>query len=309
MHCDLGKSVLAVPPLARNPDLTLNKQANAALIRHLERGGISTLMYGGNANFYNVGLYEYVAILDMLREIARPDSWIIPSMGPDFGKLIDQATVLRDQPFPTAMVLPAATASTLSGVEAGIALAAERLGKPVIVYVKAEGFITPAAIRRLVDRGLVMAIKYAIVRTNPAQDAFLTELVDLVDRAIIISGMGERPALAHWREFGLASFTSGSVCVAPRASQSILQALQRGDQAEADRLRAAFIPLEDRRDAINPARVLHDAVTLAGIADMGPALPLLSNLEPAHTDGVRTVARELLEFNDALPVPKTGAAA
>jgi dihydrodipicolinate synthase/N-acetylneuraminate lyase len=309
MHCDLGKSVLAVPPLARNNDLSLNKHANAALIRHLEQGGISTLMYGGNANFYNVGLYEYAGILDMLREIVRPDTWIIPSMGPDFGKLMDQAAVLRDQPFPTAMVLPAATASTVAGAEAGIALAAERLGKPVIVYVKAEGFITPAAIRRLVDRGLVKAIKYAIVRANPATDTFLSELVDLVDRAIIVSGMGERPALVHWREFGLASFTSGSVCVAPRASQAILHALQRTDDAEADRLRAAFIPLEDRRDAINPMRVLHDAVTLAGIADMGPMLPLMSNLEAAHADGVRKAAQGLLEFNNALPVPATGAAA
>src|SRR3546814_13494999 len=79
---------------------------------------------------------------------------------------------------------------------------------------------------------MVAAIKYAIVRADPAKDAFLSELVDLVDRAIIISGMGERPALVHWREFGLASFTSGSVCVAPRASQAILQALQRADHAE-----------------------------------------------------------------------------
>jgi dihydrodipicolinate synthase/N-acetylneuraminate lyase len=309
MHCNLGKSVLAVPPLARNSDLSLNKQANAALVRHLEQGGISTLMYGGNANFYNVGLYEYAEILEMLREITRPDTWIIPSLGPDFGKLIDQATVLRDRPFPTAMVLPATTAFTPAGVESGIARSAERLGKPVIVYVKAEGFITPSAIRRLVDRGMVAAIKYAIVRADPANDPFLSELVDLVDRAIIISGMGERPALVHWREFGLAGFTSGSVCVAPRASQAILQALQRGDCAEADRLREAFIPLEDRRDAVNPARVLHEAVTLAGIADMGPALPLMSNLEPDHVEGVRKAARELLEFNNGLPMPATGAAA
>jgi dihydrodipicolinate synthase/N-acetylneuraminate lyase len=196
----------------------------------------------------------------------------------------------------------------VAGAETGIALAAERLGKPVIVYVKAEGFITPAAIRRLVDRGLVQAIKYAIVRPDPSQDAFLSELVDLIDRALIVSGMGERPALVHWREFGLASFTSGSVCVAPRASQSILQALQRGDDAEADRLRAAFIPLEDRRDAINPVRVLHDAVTLAGIADMGPVLPLMSNLEPGQSDGVRAAARALLEFSNALPVPRGAAA-
>lgn len=300
MHCDLGKSVLAVPPLARRADLALDKAANAALIHHIERGGISTLMYGGNANFYNVGLYEYASILEMLLELAAPETWIIPSVGPDFGKMMDQAAVLRDKPFPTAMVLPATSASTVDGVEAGVGMLAERLGKPIILYVKSETYVTPAAIRRLVDRGHVKAIKYAIVRQNPSQDPFLSELVELVDRAIIVSGMGERPALVHWREFGLASFTSGSVCVAPRASQAILDALKRNDHAKADRLRTAFMPLEDYRDALNPARVLHEAVTLAGIADMGPALPLMSNLEAAYADKVRAAARDLLEFNNSL---------
>jgi len=308
MHCDLGKSVLAVPPLARRDDLAPNKDQNTTLIRHLEQGGISTLMYGGNANFYNVGLYEYTSILDMLLEIARPDTWVIPSIGPDFGKMMDQAAVLRDRPFPTAMVLPAATASTPAGVEAGISVAAERLGRPIILYVKAEEYITPAAICRLVDRGFVRAIKYAIVRQDPSRDAFLSELVELVDRAIIVSGMGERPALVHWREFGLAGFTSGSVCVAPRASQAILAALKRSEIANAERLRAAFIPLEDCRDVINPAQVLHAAVTLAGIADMGPALPLMSNLEAAYADNVRAAARDLLQFNNSL-APAEGAAA
>ncbi len=46
--------------------------------------------------------------------------------------------------------------------------------------------------------------------------------------------------------------------------------------------RAAFLPLEDCRDAYSPIRVLHDAVTLAGIADMGPMLPMLSNLPEAQ---------------------------
>ena len=86
---DLGASVLAVPPLARNADLSLNRAANQSLIRHLEAGGVSTLMYGGNANFYNVGLYEYASILDMLEELAAPGSWVIPSVGPDFGKMMD----------------------------------------------------------------------------------------------------------------------------------------------------------------------------------------------------------------------------
>src|SRR5439155_13583271 len=63
---DLARSVIAVPPLARLPSLELNLGANRALIRHLDEGGVTTLMYGGNANFYNVGLYEYAAILDFL---------------------------------------------------------------------------------------------------------------------------------------------------------------------------------------------------------------------------------------------------
>jgi dihydrodipicolinate synthase/N-acetylneuraminate lyase len=309
MHCDLGKSVLAVPPLARNVDLTLNKSANGALIRHLEQGGISTLMYGGNANFYNVGLYEYAGILEMLLELAGADTWVIPSVGTDFGKMMDQAEVLRDRPFPTAMVLPAVTAFTVAGVETGICRFAERLGKPVILYVKAESYLPPAAIRRLVDGGVVKAIKYAIVRENPSQDPYLSELTDLIDRRLVMSGIGERPAIVHMKEFGLSSFTSGSVCIAPRASQGILAALKHGDNASAERLRAAFIPIEDCRDAYNPARVLHEAVTLSGIADMGPMLPLMSNLDAVHVDKVRAAARNLLKFNNSAAVPVESAAA
>lgn len=304
MHDDLARSVLAVPPLARNADLSLNRAANAALVRHIRQGGVSTLMYGGNANFYNIGLGGYDALLQMLLELADPGTWVIPSAGPDFGKMMDQVEVLRGLPFPTAMLLPASGASTVAGVEAGIGRFAERFGKPVIVYLRSDTYLDPPAIRRLVERGVVRAIKYAVVRPDPRRDPYLSALVDSVDRRIIVSGMGERPAIAHWREFGLAGFTSGSVCIAPRASQSILLALERQDYATAERLRAAFLPLEDCRDAHNPVRVLHEAVSLAGIAEMGPVLPLLSNLEPEHRDEVRAAAQALRQFNDACePVP------
>ncbi|MGE0213992.1 MAG: dihydrodipicolinate synthase family protein [Parvibaculaceae bacterium] len=308
MHGDLQRSVLAVPPLARKVDLSLDRKANAALIRHIEQGGVSTVMYGGNANFYNIGLYEYADVLDMLLEAASLDTWIIPSAGPDFGKMLDQATILRGQPFPTAMVLPASGNSTPEGVESGIAAFVERLGKPAIIYVKSEAYITPRAIARLSERGLVKAVKYAVVREDPVRDPFLRALLDLVDPALVISGIGERPAIVHWREFGLSSFTSGSVCIAPRASQMILSALRKEDYAAAERLRAAFIPLEDCRDAWNPVRVLHDAVSLSGIADMGPVLPLMSNLDPERQDRVEAVAKELLAFNTALERSKEHAA-
>lgn len=297
---DLSRSVLAVPPLARNGDLSLNREANVAMIRHLEQGGVSTLLYGGNANLYNVGLYEYGALLDMLEQTAAAESWVIPSAGPDFGKLLDQAKVLRGRAFPTAMVLPQTFPATPDGSEKAIRLFAERYGRPVIVYLKAENFLTPSHVARLVDAGLVAAIKYAIVRNDPAEDQFLRALVDQVDASRIVSGIGERPAGIHFRRFGLAGFTSGSVCIGPRGSTRLLAALKSGDWAAAESLRAAYLPLEDLRDAHSPIRVLHEAVSLAGIADMGPMLPQLSNIGSEHHAAIRAAARALLAHDKAL---------
>ncbi|MFQ5567113.1 MAG: dihydrodipicolinate synthase family protein [Paracoccaceae bacterium] len=290
---DLSASVMAVPPLARHADLRLNREENRKLVDHLEAGGIRTLLWGGNANFYNLPLSEYVETLEFLAQTARVDTWVIPSAGPDFGRLMDQARVLRDMPFPTVMALPQQFPATPSGVEKGLRRFAERLGKPITLYLKFEGYLTPKGVQRLILEEVVCGIKYAIVRRDPAQDDYLRGLLDLIDRKYLVSGIGERPAVVHVRDFGLNGFTSGSVCLAPRASTALLKALKTGDYERAETLRAAFLPLEDLRDAISPIRVLHDAVTLAGIADMGPILPLLHNLEEEHRPEVAKAAKEL----------------
>ena len=297
---DLARSVIAVPPLARNGDLTLNPEANVSLIRHLEDGGVSTMMYGGNANFYNMGMYEYGAVLDFLEHTVAASTWLIPSAGPDFGKLMDQARILRTRAFPTAMVLPLTFPATPDGSEKAIRLFAESYGRPVIVYVKVESFLTPTHIKRLADAGLVAGIKYAVVREAPAADAFLRELLDKVDAKLIVSGIGERPAIEHLRIFGLAGFTSGSVCIGPRGSTRMLAALKSGDFATASTIRAAYLPLENLRDAHSPIRVLHEAVTLAGIADMGPMLPQLSNITADQRPAIEAAAKALLAHDRAL---------
>ena len=77
---DLAASVIAVPPLARHRDLTISTADNRALIQYLEEGGVRTLLYGGNANLYNVGASELpellagMAAVPMLRRtVQRPD--------------------------------------------------------------------------------------------------------------------------------------------------------------------------------------------------------------------------------------------
>lgn len=290
---DIRASVLSVPPLARNPDLTINADANRKLVAYLRAGGVKTFMYGGNANLYNIAISEYGKFLDLMSEIAGADDWVIPSAGPDYGRLMDQAALLKNTRFPTAMALPMQAPATPEGNAKALSLFAEKMGKPIICYIKFDGYLEPDAVGKMFDAGIIAAIKYAIVRPDPLKDDYLRRLIDRVGVERIISGMGERPAIVHLRDFALQSFTSGSVCVAPRQSMALLAALNAKNYPLAEQIRARFIPLEDLRDGINPIRVLHDAVTLAGIADMGPLLPTLSGLEAKHRGPVETAAKAL----------------
>ena len=292
---DIARSVFAVPPVAMSADGTVNLAANAALIRHIEAGGVSSLLYGGNANIYNFDLDTYRAMLDMLEASAAPESWVIPAIGPDYGKMLDQAKILRDRPYPTALTLPTTVAIHPTGVEAGLRRAADAFGKPLFVYAKSEGYLSPAQFGALARDGVICAIKYAIERKDPAQDAFLSELVQQVDRKLIVSGMGERPALTHLHDFKLGGYTSGLVCIIPAVSQAFLKAAQAGDTAKAARIAARFTPLENAREKYGFIRVLHSLVRLAGVADTGPILPLLADLTPAEITELAPMLDALLE--------------
>lgn len=297
---DLAASVLSVPPLARTASGGLDRQANGKLLAHLRAGGVRTFLYGGNANLYHMAPSEFPAFLTMLADLAEDGDWMVPSVGSDYGKALDQVGMLKDLPFPTAMVLPQRFPVAPDGVATGLRKLADAYGKPLIAYVKDDGFIAAADLGRLVADGAVCAVKYAIVRERPEVDPYLEEVLQHVDRSQVVSGIGERPAVAHLTRFDLASFTSGCVCIAPGLSTAILRALKRGDATEAERLRKLFLPLEDLRDKYSPLRVLHAAVELAGIAQTGPLLPFLTNLtDAAVLADVEREARRLLDADQA----------
>ena len=291
---------MAVPPLARRADDSLNPEENLRLIRHLEAGGIRLLLYGGNANFYHLPLSEFEGTLAFLAEAAGADSLVIPSIGPAYGTFMDQARIARRFRFPTLMVLPQQGITTSAGVATGIRRFAEAAGLPALVYIKHDGFIDPDDVAALDRDGCVSAIKYATVRVDTANDDYLRRLIQVVDPAKVISGIGEQPALIHLRDFNLGGFTSGCVCVAPRLSQAMLVAMRRGDWSEADRIRSLFKPLEDLRNVIHPIRVLHEAVDAAGIATTGPLLPLLHNVADRDKPDIAAAAQALAERDRAL---------
>ena len=78
----------------------------------------------------------------------------------------------------------------------------------------------------------------------------------------------------------------------------MLRAIQTKDFETAEKIRLQFQPLENLRDSINPVRVLHAAVQLAGICENGPILPLLSPIEGSDLAVIEAAAKELL----AVPV-------
>src|SRR5688500_17027349 len=204
--------------------------------------------------------------------------------------MIDQAKVVRKFRFPTVMILPQQGITTSEGVAEGVRRFVNVAGAPALLYIKHDGYIEVEDVKRLADARVISGIKYATVRNDPAHDDYLRRLVDQVDRRMIISGIGEQPAIVHLRDFGLGGLTAGCVCVAPCLSRVMLEAMRKGNWGEAERIRAIFRPLEDLRNAINPIGVLHEAVRLAGIAQTGPLFPLLTNLPETEHAKVREAA-------------------
>jgi dihydrodipicolinate synthase/N-acetylneuraminate lyase len=297
------RGVFAVPPLPRaaTPKRALDFDAAERVARHVASGGISRFLYGGNAFLYHISLAEYEALLEWLAGFPD-DRWGIPSVGPSFGRALDQACVVRRHAFRCVMALPCGDPRDALGVEAGLREIADAAGVPLILYIKSEdGFGTDIergldAVGRLMSDGIGVAVKYAIVRQDPSRDAYLSGLLRRVDRARVISGMGERPAIVHLRDFGLTGLTTGSGCIAPRRCRDLHQACLAHSWTEAEGIRTRFMPLEDLRDAWGPARVLHHATELAGIAPTGPILPFVSALNRQQLDQLRPVARALRDF-------------
>jgi dihydrodipicolinate synthase/N-acetylneuraminate lyase len=300
VESEFASTVMAVPPLARRPDFSLDVEENRKLIRHMEAGGIRTLLYGGNANLYHVAVSEFRELLDMLADLTAPETRVIPAIGPDYGKMLDQARILAQTQYKTAMVLPLSGFTTPAGVETGLTRIVDTAGIPLTLYIKSEDYVDVDTLVRLIDRGTLIAVKYAIVRKDPANDPYLRRLLENVPASKVVSGMGERPALVHVRDFGLAAWTTGSGCIASNAIMALLKAAKEGRAEEAQRLYDAFMPLETLRDNISLIRVLHDAVTLSGIADMGPILPLLSQSPAEALPAIGDAAKALLAFEQKL---------
>lgn len=297
-------AIYPVPPLARKRDSrrSLDFAQNEKILRHLQKNGVTNVVYGGNAFLYHVTLSEYHELIDWAGGFSRELS-IIPAVGPSYGRAMDQAPLIRKHPFPSVLVLPCGDPRDAAGLEAGLRDIAEACGVPLSVYVKHEADFGPDrdagldVIGRLLESKVCSSVKYAVVRKDPKEDAYLSGLLRRVPADRVISGIGERPAIVHLRDWNLNGFTTGSGVLAPRLSLALLDACRRKDYTKAEEIRQAFLPFEDLRDAWGAAQVLHSGIEAAGLAETGPVPPFISELPAARLEQVRPVARALMDSN------------
>lgn len=292
---DYAKSVVAVPPIALTQDGEVAAAANAKLMAHIADGGIATLLYGGNANLYHFDRKQFSAALDALFGARPEQAQILFSIGPAFGQATDQLDDICRVGCRNVMLLPTAFPSDPAGVAAGVRRIADRLGFGLVLYIKRENYVDPDELARLIEDGSVGFVKYAVERKDAARDDYLDRILSVVSPKLVASGMGETPIADHIGQRGLATFTSGAVCIAPAACNEILRLYRNGDHAEADLLNRPFLEFERLRMRFGGIQVLHDAVGMAGLGDFGPMLPMMTNLQAEARAIVAPVVKQIVQ--------------
>ena len=214
--------------------------------------------------------------------------WAIPSVGPSFGRAMDQARLVRRHAFRCVMMLPCGDPRDAAGMEAGLREVADACGVPLDRLLKSEdGFGSDLergldAVGRLVDDGVAVAIKYAVVRDDagsrplPGRAAAARRCEPRHQRNGRASGDRAPAGL----QAGRPDHGFGMHRAAP-----VQRALRRGRTARTGpgRAPAANCSCRSRISAMRwgPARVLHHASELAGIAPSGPIPPFVSMLSSA----------------------------
>ena len=92
------------------------------------------LLYGGNANLYHLRPSEFGGLLDMLQDVADENTLVVPSVGPAYGTMMDQADILRTTKYPTVMVLPTKAVMTEAGLMTGFRRFVEAINRSAVLF-------------------------------------------------------------------------------------------------------------------------------------------------------------------------------
>lgn len=291
-------TVLIVAITPRKGDGTVDLAGAAANVRYLVESGADFIMpMCGTGLVYDATLEEYEAVVGTFMDAAAGRAFVVPGIGPGFGRAIEMGKIARGLGAAGAMVMPVVGPASAKGVETGMARIAREVQLPILLYQRRLDIMPVSQIVSLCALDEVVGLKYAVddlssfARINEAAGA----------QAAMVCGMAEDPALEYLAA-GAVGFSSGMANFAPRTSLAILRRFSGGNGAGAEALRTAMVPFEDLRGE-NAARysgsALHAAMERANLA-AGPVVPFAEDVAGDDLPRLNAMVDRVMEIEEQL---------
>ena len=287
------RNVLVVAIAPRRSDFKVDLQGAYKNVRYLVERGVDFIMPAcGTGLVYDICLEDYEAVVSTFVDAAGDEAWIVPGIGPGFGRSLEMGRIAQSLGVAGVMIMPIVGPASAEGVFNGLKEITKAVQLPTILYQRRLDIMPVSSVVRLCEMDNVVGLKYAVEDS----EAFEAIAKKAGDRAAMICGMAEDPCITYM-ERGAVGFSSGMANFVPRMSLTLLRRFASGDRAEAERLRALMVPFEDfrgERRARYSTSALHAAMDYAGLAG-GPVIPFAADVAAEDLPRLHAMVERLIE--------------
>lgn len=267
-------------------------------VKYLLAAGVNYIMPEcGTGLVYDASLEEYEAVVGTFVEAAAGRAWIVPGIGPGYGRSFEMGRIARSLAVDGVMVMPVVGPASAGGVRQGLAEICQAVELPVVLYQRRLDIMPVEDVVELCRMDEVVGLKYAV----DDLEAFRRIVDKAGTSAAMVCGMAEDPATEYMQN-GAVGFSSGMANFVPHLSLALHRAGVAGDAGEAGRLRELMVPFEDFRGedgARYSGSALHAAMDIAGLAG-GPVIPFAEDVASEDMGRVEAMMAHLLVAENQL---------
>lgn len=291
-------NVLVVAITPRREDRQVDLEGVRKNVQYLVQHGVDFIMPEcGTGMVYDASLEEYEAVVGTYLDAAGDAAYIVPGIGPGFGRSIEMGHIARSLGVAGVMIMPVVGPASANGVYNGFREITKAVQLPTVLYQRRLDIMPVNDVVSLCELDEVVGLKYAVEDV----DAFDRIVERAGDRAAMVCGMAEDPCI-DYMSHGAVGFSSGMANFVPRMSLTLREKFMVGNKAEAERLRVLMVPFEDFRGE-NGARysgsALHAAMDYVGLAG-GPVIPFAEDVRPQDLPRVDAMMKILMKEETAL---------
>ena len=291
-------NVLVVAITPRREDRQVDLEGVRKNVQYLIQHGVDYIMPEcGTGMVYDASLEEYEAVVSTYLDAAGDAAYIVPGIGPGFGRSIEMGHIARSLGVAGVMIMPVVGPASANGVYNGFREITKAVQLPTVLYQRRLDIMPVDDVVNLCELDEVVGLKYAVEDL----DAFDRIVERAGDRAAMVCGMAEDPCI-DYMSHGAVGFSSGMANFVPRMSLTLRDKFMAGDKAEAERLRVLMVPFEDFRGengAQYSGSALHAAMDYVGLAG-GPVIPFAEDVGPQDLPRVDAMMDILMKEEAAL---------